>query len=67
MAARPSEAARVVRQPMWARAMGSPDGVGGELTVTCVVAQGKESTGRLQGGAMASADQSHGKQLCRDG
>jgi len=39
LAARTAEAARVVRQQIWARALNIPDGAGGQLTVTCVVAK----------------------------
>jgi hypothetical protein len=39
MAARPGRTARRVRQQVWARAMAIPDGAGGEVNVTCVVAK----------------------------
>ena len=39
LAARPGQTARVVRQQLWARPMDIPDGVGGLLSVTCVVAK----------------------------
>ncbi|MCW5235552.1 IS4 family transposase [Verminephrobacter eiseniae] len=38
-AARTAEVARVVRQQIWARALSIPDGAGGQLTVTCIVAK----------------------------
>jgi hypothetical protein len=38
-AGRPGQTARVVRQQVWARRMDIPDGVGGLLSVTCVVAK----------------------------
>jgi hypothetical protein len=39
LAARPGQTARFVRQQVWARAMDIPDGAGGLLNVTCVVAK----------------------------
>jgi hypothetical protein len=39
LAARPGQAARAVRQQVWARTLDIPDGVGGLLSVTCVVAK----------------------------
>jgi hypothetical protein len=39
LAARPGQTARGVRQHVWVRAMDIPDGVGGVLNVTCVVAK----------------------------
>ena len=39
LAARPGQTARVVRQQVWARRIDIPDGVGGLLGVTCVVAK----------------------------
>ena len=39
LAARPGHAARFLRQQVWARAMDIPDGAGGLLSVTCVVAK----------------------------
>ena len=39
LAARSGQTARVVRQQVWARAIEIPDGAGGLLSVTCVVAK----------------------------
>lgn len=39
MAARPGQTARDVRQQVWARQMVIPDGRGGVLTITCVIAK----------------------------
>ena len=39
LAARPGQTARTIRQQVWARTLDIPDGVGGLLSVTCVVAK----------------------------
>jgi hypothetical protein len=39
LAARPGQTARGVRQQVWARTVGIPDGDGGVLNITCVVAK----------------------------
>lgn len=63
MPSRHGQKARPVRQDLWAQRVQLPDGKGGKVAATCIIAREKGAARRPQAGAVAAADQPRGGQL----